>query len=99
MCIRDRYKDGELEDSCWGFIGSNEEALKGIEDYPVSYTHLDVYKRQQLGLFYESRYNNEAVCVFVGRDDTGTGRFACVRGIAGDLKKDISGSDKRFSFC
>ena len=22
------YKDGELEDSCWGFIGSNEEALK-----------------------------------------------------------------------
>ena len=53
----------------------------------------------QLGLFYESRYNNEAVCVFVGRDDTGTGRFACVRGIAGDLKKDISGSDKRFSFC
>lgn len=45
------------------------------------------------------RYNNEAVCVFVGRDDTGTGRFACVRSIAGDLKKDISGSDKRFSFC
>ena len=27
------YKDGELEDSCWGFIGGNEEALKGIEDY------------------------------------------------------------------
>ena len=27
------YKDGELEDCCWGFIGSNEEALKGIEDY------------------------------------------------------------------
>lgn len=27
------YKDGELEDSCWGFIGSNEEAIKGIEDY------------------------------------------------------------------
>ena len=27
------YKDGALEDSCWGFIGSNEEALKGIEDY------------------------------------------------------------------
>ena len=22
------YKDGELEDSCWGFIGGNEEALK-----------------------------------------------------------------------
>lgn len=62
--------------------------------------HSDIIRRcMQLGLFYESRYNNEAVCVFVGRDDTGTGRFACIRGIAGDLKKDISGSDKRFSFC
>ena len=46
--------------------------------------HQTVYA---VGPFYESRYNNEAVCVFVGRDDTGTGRFACVRGIAGDLKK------------
>ena len=27
------YKDGELEDSCWGFIGNFEEALKGIEEY------------------------------------------------------------------
>ena len=62
--------------------------------------HSDIIRRcMQLGLFYESRYNNEAVCVFVGRDDTGTGRFACVRGIAGDLKKDISGSNKQFSFC
>jgi len=53
----------------------------------------------KLGLLYESRYHNEAVCVFVGMDDAGKGRFACVRGISGDLKKDISGSDKRYSFC
>ena len=27
------YKSGELEDSCWGFIGSVNEALKDIESY------------------------------------------------------------------
>ncbi len=53
----------------------------------------------RLGLLYEARYNGDAVCVFVGKDDAGKGRFACVRGIAGDLKKDITGSDKRYSFC
>lgn len=78
---------------------------KRCATFAVSYLqrrgiHSDIIRRcMQLGLFYESRYNNEAVCVFVGRDDAGTDRFACVRGIAGDLKKDISGSDKRFSFC
>lgn len=79
--------------------------VKRCATFAISYlqrrgVHSDIIRRcMQLGLFYESRYNNEAVCVFVGRDDTGTDRFACVRGIAGDLKKDISGSDKRFSFC
>ena len=78
---------------------------KRCATFAVSYLqrrgiHSDIISRcMQLGLFYESRYKNEAVCVFAGRDDTGTGRFACVRSIAGDLKKDISGSDKRFSFC
>lgn len=53
----------------------------------------------RLGLVYESRYSGEAVCVFVGRDEAGKGRFACVRGIGCDLKKDVAGSDKRYSFC
>ena len=62
--------------------------------------HTDVIQRCiQLGSLYEGRYNGEAVCVFAGRDDAGVARFACVRGIAGDLRKDISGSDKRFSVC
>ena len=57
---------------------------KRCATFAVSYlqrrgVHSDIIRRcMQLGLFYESRYNNEAVCVFVGRDDTGTGRFACV---------------------
>jgi hypothetical protein len=50
------------------------------------------------GSLYEGRYNGEAVCVFVGRDDDGMARFACMRGINSDLKRDCFGSDKRFSF-
>lgn len=79
--------------------------VKRCATFAVSYLqrrgiHSDIIQRcMEKGLFYESRYKKEAVCVFVGRDDTGKARFACVRGIAGILKKDISGSDKRFSFC
>lgn len=62
--------------------------------------HYDVVSRcLQCGILYESQYQGQAVCVFVGRDDAGKERFACVRSIGGNLKKDISGSDKRFSFC
>jgi len=53
----------------------------------------------RLGLFYEARYKGEPVCVFVGKDDTGKAKFACMRSITGNLKKDVSGSDKRYSFC
>lgn len=53
----------------------------------------------QLGVCYEARYKGEAVCVFVGKDDTGKERFACMRGIGSNLKKDVYGSDKRYSFC
>ena len=60
----------------------------------------DVISRcMRLGLLYEARHNGEAVCVFVGRDDENKARFACMRSLAGNLKKDVSGSDKRFSFC
>lgn len=52
-----------------------------------------------LGLFYEARYKGEPVCVFVGKDDAGKAKFACMRSITGNLKKDVSGSDKRYSFC
>ena len=51
------------------------------------------------GTLYESRYKGVPVCVFVGRDESGKLRFACMRGIAGDLKRDEPSSDKRYSFC
>lgn len=62
--------------------------------------HYDIVRRcLQYGILYESQYQGQPVCVFVGRDNTGKERFACVRSISGNLKKDISGSDKSFSFC
>ncbi|WP_425755607.1 DUF3991 domain-containing protein [Ihubacter sp. rT4E-8] len=51
------------------------------------------------GLFYEARYHGEPVCVFVGKDNAGKAKFACMRSITGNLRKDVYGSDKEFSFC
>ena len=53
----------------------------------------------RLGLFYEARYKGEEVCVFVGKDDEGKAKFACMRSITGNLRKDVYGSDKMYSFC
>lgn len=53
----------------------------------------------QSGLLYEARYHGRPVCVFVGKDDAGKAKFACMRGIAGNLRKDVYGSDKEYSFC
>jgi len=49
-------------------------------------------------ILYESRYNGSPVCVFIGHDEHGKARFACMRGINADLKQDCVGSDKRYSF-
>lgn len=51
------------------------------------------------GLFYEARHHGEPVCVFVGKDEAGKAKFACMRSIAGSLRKDVYGSDKEYSFC
>ena len=50
-------------------------------------------------LFYEARYHGEPVCVFVGKDEAGKAKFACMRSITGSLRKDVYGSDKEYSFC
>ena len=51
------------------------------------------------GLFYEAQHHGEPVCVFVGKDEAGKAKFACMRSIAGSLRKDVYGSDKEYSFC
>ena len=78
---------------------------KGCATSAVSYLHRRGISSKVIsrcfsqGLFYEARYKGEPVCVFVGKDDTGNAKFACMRSITGNLKKDVSGSDKRYSFC
>ncbi|MEE1264053.1 DUF3991 domain-containing protein [Ruminococcus sp.] len=59
-----------------------------------------------LGLLYEGLYKPKKgekkyipVCVFVGKDQQGHAKFACMRGIYENLRKDVYGSDKTFSFC
>jgi hypothetical protein len=61
--------------------------------------HPDIIGRcMDEGILYESRHRGQPVCVFVGRDEDGRARFAAMRGTCSDIKKDVAGSDKRFSF-
>lgn len=69
----------------------------------------DVIKRcSRLGILYEGTYKKKEpdgkkqyipVCVFVGKDDNEQARFACMRGINIDLRKDAYGSNKEYNFC
>ena len=48
------------------------------------------------GTIYESAdYHN---AVFIGKDESGTPKYAACRGTMGSYKRDASGSDKRYSF-
>ena len=48
------------------------------------------------GLLYQ---NTKQACVFVGFDSQDTAKYASVRGIGLDYKKDVAGSNKAFGFC
>ena len=54
-----------------------------------------IYRCIEAGILYESSKHR---CVFVGKDENGKARFACERGISDDVKKDVSGSSKLYSF-
>jgi hypothetical protein len=65
-----------------------------------------IMRALQAGILYESRYynpkseyHNAAVCVFVGKDESGKVVFAALRGIDKDFKMDKAGSNKCFNFC
>ena len=51
-------------------------------------------------MLYEGKYKPKKdekivpVCVFVGKDEAGKIKFACMRGIYEQVKKDVYGSDK-----
>ena len=55
-----------------------------------------IYRCIKSGILYES---NKHTCVFIGKDESGKARFACERGITDDMKKDVSGSSKKYGFC
>jgi len=50
----------------------------------------------QWGQIYERAVYHD--CVFVGRDEGGKARYACIRGTAGSFRRDVEGSDKRYGF-
>jgi len=54
-----------------------------------------IYGCIKASLLYESDKHH---CVFIGKDENGTARFACERGVTDDLKKDVYGSSKQYSF-
>ncbi len=51
------------------------------------------------GLLYQTTRGGFRNCVFVGRDEAGVPRFACIRGCQGTFRGDVRSSDKRYAFC
>ena len=48
------------------------------------------------GMLYEdAQYHN---CIFIGRDEAGTPKYGAVRSTVTNFKRELDGSDKRFSF-
>lgn len=62
---------------------------RGISDSVIDYC-------RGLGILAQDKRHRS--CVFIGFDGE-VPRFGCVRSCAGNIKKDLPGSDKRFSFC
>ncbi len=62
---------------------------RGIDERIIDYCH-----REEL-LFEDEEYHN---CVFIGKDETGVPRFGSLRSTITDFKRDLDGSNKRYSF-
>lgn len=78
-----------------------EEYTTAIDNYLISsrgiYQEvLKVFKDN--GLIYSVKNNKYRNVMFIGKDEQGTPRHAHLRGISGDFKCNIEGSDDRYSF-
>ena len=62
---------------------------RGIDERIIDYCYKDG------ALFEDEEYHN---CVFIGKDEDGTSRFGSLRSTTTDFKRDLDGSDKRYSF-
>jgi hypothetical protein len=73
--------------------GDNERAIAYLQGRGIALPLIQDCIRR--GALYEDTRHN---CVFVGFDDSGTPRYAALRGTVGDFKHDVAGSDKRHNF-
>ena len=62
---------------------------RGVDERIIDYCHREGV------LFEDEEYHN---CVFLGKDENGTCRFGSLRSTTTDFKRDLDGSDKRYSF-
>ena len=62
---------------------------RGIDGRLIDYCH-------RYGMLYEdAQYHN---CIFIGRDVAGAPKYGAVRSTVADFKRELDGSDKRYSF-
>ncbi len=62
---------------------------RGIDERIIDYCHKEGM------LFEDKKYHN---CVFLGVDENATPKFGSLRSTVTDFKRDLDGSDKRYSF-
>ena len=62
---------------------------RGIDERIIDYCH-----KEDL-LFEDADYHN---CVFLGKDENGVPKYGSLRSTTTDFKRDLDGSDKRYSF-
>ena len=62
---------------------------RGIDERVIDYCH-----KEEL-LFEDAEYHN---CVFLGQDENGIPKYGALRSTITDFKRDLDGSDKRYSF-
>jgi len=62
---------------------------RGIDERLIDYCH-------RYGMLFEdAKYHN---CVFIGRDESGKPEYGALRSTITDFKRELDGSDKRYSF-
>ena len=62
---------------------------RGIDERLIDYCHKNGM------LFEDAEYHN---CVFIGKDENEVARYGALRSTVSDFKRDLDGSDKRYSF-
>lgn len=95
---RREYLESEREPFRMPNVADNIEKVKkylarrGISAEIADYCH---YR----GLLYQTVNKGYANALFVGYDSDGHPRYGALRGLGGNFKGEVKGSDKRYAFC